>query len=59
MGTFCISLVGHIMAWKEAAVSISVSAPAAFNCLISLVCVGVSAPAGAGGGHDTAAAQNL
>jgi len=33
------------MAWKEAAVSISVSAPAAFNYLISLVCVGVSAAA--------------
>ena len=39
----------HINAWKEAAVSISVSAPAAFNYLISLVCVGVSASAGAGG----------
>ena len=36
----------HINAWKEAAVSISVSAPAAFNYLISLVCVGVSAVRG-------------
>jgi hypothetical protein len=41
----------HIIAWKEAAVSISVSAPAAFNYVISLVCVDVSASESAGGGQ--------
>ena len=37
------------MAWKEAAVSISVLASAASNWLISLACVGVSAAGDIGG----------
>ena len=37
------------MAWKEAAVSISVLASAGFNWLISLACVGVSAADDIGG----------